>query len=76
VAAEEVFHATYGRAPAVLTVHAGLECGILAQRLPGLDAISIGPTIVSPHSPDERVHIESVGRFWGFLTALLARLAV
>jgi dipeptidase D len=57
------------------TIHAGLECGILAARLPGLTAISIGPKIVGPHSPDERVEIVSVERFWSFLKALLQHLA-
>lgn len=57
------------------TIHAGLECGILAERLPGLTAISIGPKIVSPHSPDERVEIASVERFWSFLRGLLHKLA-
>ena len=73
--ATEAFLSVYGAPPSIETVHAGLECGILSQRLPGLDAISIGPTIRNPHSPDERVNIGSVGRFWGFLVALLARLA-
>jgi dipeptidase D len=58
------------------TIHAGLECGILADRLPGLTAISIGPKIVSPHSPDERIEIQSVERFWSFLRGLLRNLAV
>lgn len=73
--AKEVFLKEYGTPPAIETVHAGLECGILSQRLPGLDAISFGPTIVDPHSPDERVHIGSVARFWACVRALLARLA-
>ncbi|MBN1424609.1 beta-Ala-His dipeptidase [Candidatus Fermentibacteria bacterium] len=75
-AASETFARVHGKTPVIATVHAGLECGILSQKLPGLDAISIGPTIVNPHSPDERVHIGSVQRSFAFLVALLARLSL
>jgi dipeptidase D len=61
--------------PAVSAIHAGLECGIIGRRKPGLDMISFGPQIEFPHSPDERVHIASVGRFWKLLLATLGELA-
>jgi dipeptidase D len=56
-------------------VHAGLECGVIGEKYPGMDMISIGPWIESPHSPAERVNIPSVETFWTFLSALVAELA-
>ena len=64
-----------GNEPDVKAIHAGLECGIIGKKTPGIDMISFGPTIEFPHSPDERVHVESVGHFFGLLTATLAALA-
>ena len=64
-----------GSAPDVKAIHAGLECGIIGKKIPGMDMISFGPVIEFPHSPDERVHIDSVGRFYRLLTATLAALA-
>jgi dipeptidase D len=57
----------YGKKPAVMGIHAGLECGIISGPYPNLDMISFGPTIKYPHSPDEKVEIPSVERFWDFL---------
>ena len=65
----------YGHEPGIAAVHAGLECGIIGEKVPGMDMVSIGPQIEAPHSPNERVHIESVGRFWRLVTALLDRLS-
>ena len=56
-------------------VHAGLECGVIGDKCPGMQMISFGPRIQGAHSPDERVHVESVGRFWNLLVALLKELA-
>ena len=64
-----------GSEPKVAAIHAGLECGIIGKKVPGMDMISFGPVIEAPHSPDERVHIGSVGRFYRLLTATLAALA-
>ena len=64
-----------GTEPEVKAIHAGLECGIIGKKTPGIDMISFGPTIEFPHSPDERVHVDSVGRFYRLLTAMLAALA-
>ena len=61
----------FGRRPAVTAIHAGLECGIIGTNYPALDMISFGPTILHPHSPDEKVNIASVGRFWRYLLATL-----
>ncbi len=62
----------FGTEPAVKVVHAGLECGIIGAIIPGLDMISFGPTLRSPHSPDERVLIPTVQKFYEFLVATLA----
>jgi dipeptidase D len=72
---ERVHERELGGKPAVKAIHAGLECGILGERLPGSDMISFGPQIEFPHSPDERVLIPSVERFWKLLRATLAELA-
>ena len=61
----------FGEAPTVAAIHAGLECGLLGERYPGLDMISFGPTIKGPHSPDERVNIKSVEKFWNFLVDII-----
>ncbi|MDH3255483.1 MAG: aminoacyl-histidine dipeptidase [Acidobacteriota bacterium] len=65
----------YGHAPEVGAIHAGLECGIIGEKCPGMDMISFGPQIEFPHSPDERVKIDSVGRFWKLLVLTLEKLA-
>ena len=70
----EVHRNVNGKEAEVKAVHAGLECGIIGEKYPGMDMISFGPTIEHPHSPDERVHIASVEKFWAFLTAVLAAL--
>lgn len=62
----------FGCAPAITAIHAGLECGIIGSHYPGLDMISFGPTICYPHSPDEKVEIASVGKFYEFLVDTLA----
>lgn len=64
-----------GKEPGVAAIHAGLECGIIGEKVPGVDMISLGPQIEFPHSPDERVHIPSVARFWELLRATLGALA-
>lgn len=60
--------------PKVMACHAGLECGLLGAYFPGMDMISFGPTILAPHSPDERVQISSVKKFWTFLIAVLKEI--
>lgn len=74
-ATQRVHERLFGKAAHVGAMHAGLECGIVGEKVPGMDMISFGPTIQNPHSPDERVHIASVERFWQLLTALLEELA-
>ena len=69
-----VYRERTGKEPVVETIHAGLECGLLAQKLPGLDAVSIGPDMRDIHSPRERLSIPSVRRTWEYLLAVLAKL--
>jgi len=67
----EIYEAKFGKTPAILGIHAGLECGILGAVYPNWDMISFGPTMRSPHSPDERVNVPSVKKFWDFLVEVL-----
>jgi dipeptidase D len=69
-----IFKDLHHAIPEVKVVHAGLECGIIGSKYPHLDMVSFGPTIKYPHSPDEKVHIPSVKRFWDYLVALLKSL--
>lgn len=71
-----VYKNKFGQEPKVMIIHAGLECGILGMHYPDLDMISFGPTIRHPHSPDEKVNIESVRKFWDYLVATLAAIPV
>jgi dipeptidase D len=75
-AMKESYQAQFGVEPAVKVIHAGLECGIIGAVMPGLDMISFGPTLRSPHSPDERCLIPTVSKFYDFLTATLANAPV
>ena len=68
---KQVYQNLYGREAGVQVVHAGLECGLLGSKYPNWDMISFGPTIKFPHSPDEKVHIASVAKFWELLVATL-----
>lgn len=74
--AKEVYKKLYGKEPEVTGIHAGLECGILGATYPEWDMISCGPTIMSPHSPDERVNIESVGKWWKYVVELIQNAPV
>lgn len=72
----EVYEKNFGKIPEIKAIHAGLECGLLGGVYPQLDMISFGPTIRFPHSPDEKVNIETVDKFWKFLIALLEDVPV
>ena len=63
---EDLYEELNGEKPHVAACHAGLECGLLGERYPGLDMISFGPTIKGAHSPDERCGIKSTAKFWKF----------
>jgi dipeptidase D len=68
---QEVYNKNFGKIPEIKAIHAGLECGILGGNYPNWDMISFGPTIRFPHSPDEKVNIATVQKFWDFLVATL-----
>lgn len=61
----------FGKEPDVRAIHAGLECGIIGEKNPGMDMISFGPTLSGVHTPDERIYYPTVEKFWTFLLAVL-----
>ena len=63
----------FGKEPQVLGIHAGLECGLFAERYPDLDMVSMGPTLRGVHSPDERLLIPTVDIVWRHLLAILKK---
>ena len=71
---KDVYHKEFGTEPRVITIHAGLECGIIGRNYPGMEMISFGPTIEHPHSPDERVNIATVQKFYRYILAILKQL--
>jgi dipeptidase D len=71
-----VYKEMYGKIPEIKAIHAGLECGILGGNYPKLDMISFGPTIRFPHSPDEKVNIATVQKFYDFLVGTLKSVPV
>ena len=75
-AMKESYNNKYGKIPEIKVIHAGLECGILGATYPKWDMISFGPTIRFPHSPDEKVKIDTVIKFWDFLVETLKNVPV
>lgn len=71
---KEVYLRKFGKEPKVMAIHAGLECGILSGAYPHWDMVSCGPTILSPHSPDERTYIPSIAIVWEYLKEVLANI--
>ena len=69
-----VYKELFGTEPQVIALHAGLECGLLSQKLPDLDCVSIGPQMYDVHTSRERLEIGSVERTWKFLLAVLKAL--
>jgi dipeptidase D len=61
----------YRKKPEVKAVHAGLECGIIGEKYPGMDMVSFGPTLEGVHSPDEKIFIDTVEKYWDFLLGIL-----
>ena len=70
----ECYKELFATEPKVRAIHAGLECGLFLEKYPQLDMVSFGPTLRGVHSPDERLEIASVDKFWRLLTALLEKL--
>ncbi|HPG34179.1 MAG TPA: beta-Ala-His dipeptidase, partial [Lentimicrobium sp.] len=71
---QNVYNNRFGKVPEIKAIHAGLECGLLGAVYPNWDMISFGPTIRYPHSPDEKVNIDSVEKFWIYLTETLKNI--
>ncbi|MDP3442463.1 MAG: M20/M25/M40 family metallo-hydrolase, partial [Ignavibacteria bacterium] len=67
----QIYKRMFSKEPVIKAVHAGLECGILGDRYPGLDMLSLGPTIEGAHSPDERVNIVDVEKFYRLLKEII-----
>jgi dipeptidase D len=71
---QDVYKEMYGQEPNVIAIHAGLECGTISARYPGMDAISVGPTLQDVHTPSERLQIASVKKLNDFLLETLKRI--
>ncbi len=71
---KESYEKLFNKTPEIKAVHAGLECGLFLTKYPNMDMISIGPTVRGAHSPDERIEISSVPKFWDLLITILADL--
>lgn len=68
-----IYEKMFGKQPKVEAIHAGLECGVLSSKIPGLDCVSMGPDILDIHTTEERLSISSVERMWEFILAVLKR---
>ncbi len=71
---KKTFKEMYGEDPKVEAIHAGLECGIIGEKFSGMDMISIGPTIKYPHSPEEQIHVSTVGKFYDYVLKILEKV--
>ncbi len=69
--AKQSYKNLYGKEALVKAIHAGLECGIIGEKYPGMDMVSYGPTLEGVHSPDEKIHIDTVDKFWKFTVEIL-----
>jgi dipeptidase D len=67
----DMYEGIYGHKPNIMVIHAGLECGLFKEPYPNMDMVSFGPTIKFPHSPDEKVKIDTVELYWQQMVALL-----
>jgi dipeptidase D len=73
--AKQTYNALYRKMPEVKAIHAGLECGIIGERYPGMDMLSFGPTLEGVHSPDEKIYIDTVDKYWQFLMGILKNVS-
>lgn len=71
---EQVYEEMFGQKPRIYSIHAGLECGLFSEKNPALDMISCGPTVLGAHSPDERMEIPTVAKWWDFMVELLKQI--
>jgi dipeptidase D len=73
--AQKSYKELYGREPLVKAIHAGLECGIIGEKFEGMDMVSFGPTLEGVHSPDEKIYIDTVEKYWKFLLQILKNVS-
>ena len=71
---KEIFKKLYNAEAQIISIHAGLECGLFLEKNPKLDMISCGPTVLGAHSPEERIEISTVEKWWQFLVELLKEI--
>ena len=71
---KEVYVECYGKEPEIITIHAGLECGIFSEKIPGLDCVSIGPDNFDIHTPEEHLSVSSTARVWEYLKKVLTKI--
>jgi len=71
---KKIFKEMYNEEPKVEAIHAGLECGIIGEKFPGMDMLSIGPTVKYPHSPEEQLHVSTVDKFYKYVLKILENL--
>ena len=67
----EIYKEMFGKELVIQTIHAGVECGLLSEKIPGMDAISMGPNILDIHTPKEHLSISSVQRMWDFIVRII-----
>ncbi len=72
--ARSTYRQLFGKDPEVKAIHAGLECGIIGEKFPGMDMVSFGPTLDAVHSPDEKIYVDTVDRYWKFLLGILKNM--
>jgi len=72
---KQTYSALFGKEPEIKAIHAGLECGIIGEKYPRMDMVSFGPTLEGVHSPDEKIHIDTVGKFYRLVVEILKRAA-
>ena len=70
----EAFKEMYGKEPVITSIHAGLECGLLSEKIENADMVSIGPDLENVHTPDERMNVASVERTFNYLLSVLKKL--
>jgi len=71
---ERIYQQKFNSKPRIDVIHAGLECGIIGAHYPKMEMVSFGPTIKGAHSPEEKVSISSVQKFWGYLLDILKEI--
>ncbi len=74
IEASKIFEKMHGRKPVIEAIHAGLECGLIAEKYPGMDMLSFGPNLKEVHSPDEMLQISTVGNCWNLLVEILKNI--